>query len=340
MVRSSIPERASRAGFTLLELIAVIGLITILMGFGVGFLQRGSNNLSVSLAIVRDQIRLAANTAKSEGQPTEVHVAAGGDGGGVSMHVRVLTPIGFWHFEPGERWINSALRPQLTGEEEPGGRFGFARRSDPESRGSLMTVAAGENEFFLDQGFALRLELKLERRREMEVARLGRAFELRLDGDLLPQGRVTLTDSGDRPGAVVTVRGARPLRLGSWVTLELVHDGRAVALVVDGQEQARAAANGAPFQQPADVFEVSLSAAPVLGLVDEVQLLAYERSELQTLPDDVELVGLQGPVRFGRRGELLAPARFALVQGEEVVGRFVAPGGVLRPWVVEVQPDG
>lgn len=333
-------NRTPHAGFTLLELLTVIALITVLMGFGIGFMQRGSNDLSVALAVVRDQMRLAANTAKSEGQPTEVYIGTDGEGGPVRMHVRVLTPIGFWHFEPGERWINSALRPQLTGGEDPRGRFGFARRPDPGSRSSMLTVAADQDLFYIDQGFALRVELKLDDRREMEIARLGRAFELRLDDDLVPSGRITLTDSGQRPGAVVNVEGRLPLRLGEWVTLELVHDGRRLALVVDGQEQARASAAGQPFQQPTDVFEVSLGSAPVRGLVDELQLLAYERSEEQALPDEVQLIGLQGPVRFGRRGELLAPAWFALVRGDETEGRFVAPGGVLRPWTVEVQPGG
>lgn len=327
-------ESERRAGgFTLLELLTVVALISVLMGLGVGVLQRGSNDLSIALSIVRDQMRLAANTAVANGLPTEVHIANEEPGMATRVHVRVLEPVGFWHLESDERWINAALRPELTGSVEPRGRFGEARRPDPESRSSLLTVSAGrEGVFYLDRGFAFRLELLLEGRESMAVAKLGRAFEIDLEDGLIPTARVTLAEPGPRPGTVVVVRGQRPLRTGVWVTLEVVHDGRVLSLLIDGEEVARESARGEPFRQPSDLLEVSIGSAPILGLVDEIQLLAYEASEEQSLPTSVQLQDLQGPVRFGRRGELLAPARFTLVQGEESLGRTVAPGGVLRPW--------
>src|SRR6185295_10236566 len=115
----------------------------------------------------------------------------------------------------------------------------------------------------------------------------------------------------------------QPLRVGAWTTVELVHDGRTLSLLVDGDEVDRASARGTPFQQTADVFEVSLATAPVHGLIDEVLLLAYESGAPAELPTDVELRDLAGPVRFSARGDLLAPARFSLHLGDEVERRAV-----------------
>jgi hypothetical protein len=311
----------------------VMALVSLLMGLSIGFLQRGSTDFDLALGIVRDQMRLAANTARSRGLPTEVHILPAQDNEPVRLEARILRSVGFWHLEPGERWINAGLRPQLTGSPEPQGRFGQAWRPDLAARASMLTITTGDNDaFYLDQGFALRLDLKLEARAPMVVARLGRAFELSLTDDLIPEARVTLTDPGPRPGPVARVRGRRPLRTGRWLTLELVHDGRTLAVLVDGREAGRAPAAGAPFQQSPDLFEVSLGSVPVRGLVDEIQLLAYERGELMALPFEAELRDLKTPVRFTARGELREPARFTLVLRDESVGRLIAPGGVLRSW--------
>ena len=86
-------------------------------------------------------------------------------------------------------------------------------------------------------------------------------------------------------------------------------------------------ARGAPLQKADDQFEISLGDAPVLGLVDEVQLLAYERGPLSELPIDVELIGLQGPVRFDRRGEVENADRFEVIRGDERAKREIGPGG-------------
>ncbi|MEM7198974.1 MAG: prepilin-type N-terminal cleavage/methylation domain-containing protein [Planctomycetota bacterium] len=325
------PPASSSTGFTLLELLIVMGLISVLMGVGVGFVQRGQTDIDVALLTARDQIRTASTTAKDRGLPTEVEIEPAQDGAPARIVVRGLRTVGHWHLESDERWIDSRLRPALNGTVEPG-RFGEARRPDLDAPGAMLALAANGDVFDLEVGVAFRVDLRLDTFEPAIVARLGRAFELGYDADLVPYASVTLKGVGDQPGSVIKVNGTDPLPTVAWVTVELVHDGHWLALVVDGREQAGVAAAGAPFQRQGDQLEVSLGNSPVHGLVDEIRLLAYDRGARLALPDGVEWLGLQGPIRFGRRGELVAPkpARFTLQLDEEKVVREIGPGGVLR----------
>ena len=119
---------------------------------------------------------------------------------------------------------------------------------------------------------------------------------------------------------------------GRWVTLELIHDGNRVSLVVDGRQEGSAAAVGAPYRRPQDEFVISPSSAPIVGTIDEVQLLAFERGEEQTMPFGVDWVGVPGPIRFDRRGQVVEPkpALVGVELTDEKVVRTIGPGGVLQ----------
>lgn len=316
-------------GFTILELLAVLSILTILMGVGFGFLQRGSTDLDLAESIVRDQVRLCSVTAREQSLPTELLVSPASGGSRVGLQARVLRPVGEWHFEADERWIDERLRPDLAGDPEPNGRFGRAWR--PPTDATMLAVRTGAADaFYLEDGFALRLDLRLDQRQAMTVASWGRAFELRLDADLLPQARLTLSEPGPKPGLVATISAPRPLALGQWITLELVHDGRVLRLVVDGRELARTGARGSVFQAAGDVFEISPSNAPIVGVVDEVRLLAYEKGDLIELPNDVELSGVQGSIDFDSLGMPQGHPQLVLKLQDQSVKRTVGPGGVLE----------
>jgi prepilin-type N-terminal cleavage/methylation domain-containing protein len=318
--------RPARDGFTLIELMTVLVLISVLMGFGIGFLQRGQSDLDRAQALLRDQVRLAATTARGRGVPTEVVITRDSEGL-VQVRTRALRPVALWHFEPDERFFDERLRPVLSGTTEPG-RFGSAQRTDPDGKLPLLRVEASGDVYDLAHGFSFRADLKLARRTRGVVARLGRGFELSLDALAVPAVRLTLR-AGQAAGQTIEAGGLVPLAVDRWTTVQAVHDGSELLLLVDGVEQARARARGEPLQQKQDVLELSPGDAPIEALVDEAQLLAYEVGPLLDLPPGVELRGLKDGIAFTRTGDTSGVVQFTLVLNDDRRLGRVQPGGIL-----------
>lgn len=303
--------RRAASGFTILELMVVMGVISVLFGLGFGFLQGSASNLELAEAVLRDQLRVAGLSARTRHLPTEIEILPGDEGRPVRMRARILAAVGHWHMEPGESWPGLGLTPELFGESVPG-RYGFAMRGDPDGPALLSLETEGKGFFDLRHGFALRLEVKLDAREEMVLARLGESFELRLDSELRPQGSVSLRGAVGARGSRVTVSGKESLSLQPWHSLQLVHDGRELRILLDERLLDRAAAKGQLFQEGDEQFSVSPEDQPVLGLIDEVQLLAYEYSLTQDLPSGVQLEGVSGSIVFDRHGELVGAPSFRL----------------------------
>jgi prepilin-type N-terminal cleavage/methylation domain-containing protein len=333
---SASPRRRiapGQSGFTLIELLAVMTVIGIMLGIGIGFLQRGTTLLDTAQAVLRDQMQVAATSARARAVPGEVRVVAQA-AGPTLVRAQLLGPLAVWHLEPDERWLNSAHRPDLSGIAVPTGRFGSAWRPDPTSKAPMLSVRAGT---WLDvtHGFLLRLDLRLDERRAAVAARLGRAWTLGWDDELRPTAKLTLAGGGGRAGAVVDLRGERPLPVGRWLELRLLHDGTRCALLVDGVELASAPAPGEPFQQSADLLEVSGGDAPVLGLVDEILLMRYELGDELRIAPEVG-VALRGPagrlerVRFDRLGAPEQETWIDLTFEDETLRGRIGAAGVIR----------
>ena len=74
-MQSNSPDQSS-AGFTLLELLAVSGVVSVLLGFGLGYLGK-TDPMMVANSILAGERRAAQMTARAEGVPTEVLVRPG-----------------------------------------------------------------------------------------------------------------------------------------------------------------------------------------------------------------------------------------------------------------------
>jgi len=319
--------KAGAAGFTLIELLAVMSIVTVLMGLGIGFMLRRGSPLEQATAVLRDQVRLAAVTAKSRQAPTEVRLLTAD--GRQQLRVRGLEPVAAWHCEPGERPLDEQVRGTVVGEHVPG-RFGMALRQGDDPRvGILRVPTLGRSVWDLGDGFLLRLDLRLDERRGCTVAQLARAFVLELDDDGTPEVRVTLA-SGKQQGATRKAKAQVPLPLRTWTTVDVVFDGSSLELWNDGRQVAATDAAGSPFQRESDAFEVSPGQAAVPGLVDEIQLWAYVLADPVDLPPGTELKGLDAGVRFAPTGEPEHPCEVSLVSGEQTERYLIAPGGVLQ----------
>lgn len=315
-------------GFTMIELLVVMGLISVLLGLGIGFLQRGDTTVDQALSILRTELRSASLTARAYGVPTQVIITPARDQLPAELRSRTLVPLASWHLEPDEIFLNPARRPQLAGVDEPAGRFGHGRRHDDETSASLFSVPAGAASFSLRDGFVLRLEVKLERAAAMVVLRLGDSVSLELDAGLMPALRMVRA-VGSRGGPAALVYGSRPVPLARWCTLEVLYDGSELVLTVDDIES-RQAAPGFLHQAAEDRLEISPPNGPIHGVVDEIALFGYELGEPRTLPIEVDLLGLPAVLAFGRQGRLAAGMPFQIQSGEQVVSCTLDPGGAVR----------
>lgn len=311
-------------------MMVVMGVLSILFGLGFGFLQGAANDLELAEAVLRDQLRIAALTSRSRHLPTEVWVQPGDHGGPTRLRAQVLAPVGHWHLEPGERWVNDGLTPVLAGTHVPG-RYGYAMRPDPEAIAMMIVETKGKPYFDLRQGFSLRLDLKLEARQRMIVLRLGEAIEMGFDAELRPYGRILVRGPSGGPGGSITVAGERPLSLGSWHDLQLIQDGRVLLLLVDDSVVASEPAAVQLMQVGDETLQISPEDSPLLGLVDEIQLLAYEYSQTQELPIGVELHGYQHGIRFDRYGQPEVKLRLSFIDAQgELREMQLGPGGVIQ----------
>lgn len=291
-------KRAPQAGFTLLELIVVIGIISLLAGIGIGYLGNVDPEM-VARAVLGGEQRAAQMTARAEGVPTEVVLRPGANGEPATVQARLLEPVCAFHFESDTVVLDERMRPTVRGEEVVAGRFGKARRPAPDDRASLLEWRLDPLFADLYEGFVLRVDLYLERRERCTLAEIEDVLELRLDADLRPEARLKLRD---RTGATSTRRAESELSLPlrRWVTLEFGCDTERAWIAVDGREFARIDAAGNPQQGArgvtgttagrADGNLLSLSAPqePVPGIVDELRLLAFGFAPAQTLPIELQ----------------------------------------------------
>ncbi|MCA8941575.1 MAG: prepilin-type N-terminal cleavage/methylation domain-containing protein, partial [Planctomycetes bacterium] len=305
-----------RNGFTLVELLIVMMVLGVLAGIGIGFLQRRGNDVDIALAMIRDQVRAAALTARSKQVPATVTFDPGEVGGSASVEARVLVPVAHWALEDG-RSGDSRLTPDtLTGRSVPG-RFGLGRRPDPDA--TLLTFSTEEVRhtlFDLRDGFVVGLDVKLDDRAEMALISLDRNLVLELDEDLFVRAKIAVAGKEQVEGSV-ELESDVPLRLHRWASVRVVHDGDEASLWIDDRACDRKSFHGSIWQGDNDTLRVSEEHAPILGIVDEVRVMAYERTDRQYFPVGVELVTDARNIRFDREGRLGAPVSFELVYGEE-----------------------
>jgi prepilin-type N-terminal cleavage/methylation domain-containing protein len=309
------PDCAATAGFTLLELLVVIGVLSVLLGLSVGFLGKTDSH-RIAASMLAGETRAAQMTARAEGVPTEVWVRPGVGGASGTVQARLLQPAATFHFEPGERVLDETLRPQLAGEDVPNGRFGHARRNLDGDRAMLLHWLLKPAQVDVRDGFVVRLDLWLEHRRAAVVLRLGKAVELLLDDELRPHARLRLRGAGGA-SVLASIDQLPTLPLRRWCTLEIAFDGENAWIGVDGRELGRTLAEGRLQQEDDTALELSPGESPIPGLADELRVLLFAFAPAQDLPPDLQPRRVYR-IAFDARGETDAATQVEFVPTEEL----------------------
>ena len=303
------------AGFTLLELLVVMGVVSVLMGLSISYLQRTDPQI-VFQSILAGELRAAQLTARSEGAPTEVLLLPGRENEPSTVQARLLQPVVAFHLEPGEPALDEVLRPVLQGEDVPTGRFGHARRPRDGDRGALVSWPVKPTLLDLRDGFVVRLDLWLERRSACTILRLLPAIDLSTDAEGKPRARMRLHGHSGEGTITATAVSELPLPVGRWCTLDVGCDGHGLWITLDGRELARGVADGVPEQEPDGVFECSPSDGAIVGMVDEIRWFVYAFSPPQKLPAELKFEQAYR-FAFDQRGEAteLPKVRFVNLEG-------------------------
>lgn len=322
--------RSDQSGFTLIEMLVVMSLLSVLIGLGVGMLNRRGSDFDIARTVVRDQVRLARETALARHVPTEVVFSGDGFETLITVESKSLEPVAHWHME-GRPGLDRAPRESRIEGDVVQGRIGEARRTEVDPAKTLLRLPIGRRPSFdLSGGFAVRLDVLIEERSESTVFRIGNSIEWTLDEDLFLSVRVVPSEGGGAPAAPVQIEAEEPLRLGRWHALDLVHDGRRLTMRVDDRTIATAPMTLSLLQLGSDELFVSPEDRPLVGIVDSVQLWGFTIGDRQAIPGTLEFDGARPVVRFDDRGQIERADPIRFTNGDETIELRVTPTGAIE----------
>ncbi|MBL8769188.1 MAG: prepilin-type N-terminal cleavage/methylation domain-containing protein [Planctomycetes bacterium] len=294
-------RRRARRGFTLLELLTVLTLLSVLMGIGVGAFRKLNPGRTMAVAQVKDALRSARLFALEQSVTSRVTldvaqnvIAASG-----------IVAVGDWHFETedGRGWPQNA-RFDGGASVQPGGAIGHCVVFPPSDPG---TVRLGRGPAF-DFVNGLRLEafVRVGKEATGRIVSKGDAFVLAIGPGRTLKGSVMVSSrkSGETPEAL-TVASTEPLPVERWVRVGLTHDGRSLKLWMNGIEVASVDDQERRLPMPETEAEILIgSVRPTfVGAVDEVKLGSFVTQQAPPLPEGVRLAD-GGDVWFDARGRL------------------------------------
>lgn len=234
------PTRSNRRGFTLLELILVMGIIGVVAGVGLGMFASFDPGRRAAVGLVQNVLRQAQQSAVARRAPAVVRF----DTKSGKLTAEALEVAGTWHFE------SPALEGARGVDGEPFDFPGEYLARDGYTGKALNLARGGRrarveipltDDPLLDprRGFALEVALRPEALAASKVIDLGKVVTLaiRRDGGLDGKVVTRRIDELGRAvaGPAVAVRsGPGAMRPGRWTRVLLVYDRRELVLSADG----------------------------------------------------------------------------------------------------------
>lgn len=347
------PRLVRVAGFTLLELVIVMAILSALLGIGVGAFRSLARPEQTALQQVKGALRKARLFARAEGVPASVVIQPARG----QLFTVAMRTVGNWHFEDmaGTGWPRDA--DHLEGRILPDGALGAALALTGSAQLEIGDLPASSNS---PHGFGVDVYVQpaLEGRPMTLLERSG-SWALELNREDLLTVRLFLLDTSDSESTVKEfVHEVPAARLSSdhLSRLTVVFDGRTLRVALLG---ARIEADTL-FESPQEL--VNVPTVPVTtgvvprqfrGVLDELRLASVIQGDPILLPEEVALEGSQAVVHVDAAGHLdpawhRTPIRIQFQHGEPLQRTVVEYGllGGLSNWnepvdlSVEVEASG
>ncbi|MAG57292.1 MAG: hypothetical protein CMJ83_13445 [Planctomycetes bacterium] len=326
----------SKAGFTIIEILAVMAIISILLGLSAAALMRAGDGQALDVAErqVRATLARVRSASRERSALGEVVLLPGEGLGDSRVRVQTTRDAGSWHFDD-------------EGGRQLGGRNNFARlqgasivdggtvRSAAQFKGSGKVTCGRVPGYDPTVGFDLSFDVQLDAESEGgPLCSFGEAFSLEVDEDGALSAAVQIL-LGSKPIVATSEKGV--IAPGTWARVRMAWDGIELMVwahgVLEGRE--RAFKEGDEDQTPRLLINPSRQALLTfggrgfVGMIDEVMYRTVEAEEILDLAEGNETVrlALQSPmrVRFDSEGRL-----DRRVHEGEVVIRVVTQEGESR----------
>jgi len=266
----------------------VLGILSVMLGIGVGVLSRLHFARFGALSIVRSVLRSGREAAISTGLPVSVVC----DRESKRVYDLSVRPIGLWHFEdeplPNARGAFGLDLVRNNARIGPPGRIGSA----------LICAAAGDGAealvgslaaWRLADGFSVEADVRPDRDQAATIASRGRQWKLVLLTNGALEAQVALAVEAGSPKTAGTAVATTPpgvVRAGRFTRVAAVYDRIALTLLADGVPRARVYVSE-PVLADESPFRVSDREATFLGAIDEVRVGAVVPGDGRALPRDV-----------------------------------------------------
>ena len=275
---------------------AVIGILSLLLGLGIGFVSRMNPERRGALGILKARISAARNTARIMGKPSWVNFFE--KDGRTFMEQGTITPVLYIGFENGAVGAYGMNGKLEGGRISEGGRFGLALEHEQPISDAMNIDTAGRDYMKLEKGFMASVDIKPSALCRMILFKWGPTFEIGLDERGRPYANLTLEGKRNAPGKVLELGSRVPLTIGEWKTIEVSYDCEKAILMVGGEKGDLKPEKGIPFVKIGVPMTVSSGKAPVRGLLDEIKLFAVSSEEPEPLPKGVRIKKGPKRVRF------------------------------------------
>jgi len=291
----------SAPGFTLLELIIVMMILSTLFGVGVGAFRSLTNPDQQARQQIGDALHSARLFARSEGGAAQVLISPEQQ----TVSVWGLRRVGDWHFETadGFGWPKALLHEGST-IAAAGGLGACLRLADNE----LLTLQDPPPSFDSTHGFGLDvLVAPSPGYRPMTIWERPGVWAVQLNQDDELQVQLWLADGADKTSELRVTVPEVHLPGGRFTRLQVTFDGRALEVAVDGVRHPQ----DLLFHEPATLARnprvsqgTGRPPTHFRGLFDELHLSAVVRARAEELPEEVSLDGARQLIHLDAHGRL------------------------------------